>query len=49
MSGGPLLDVDDVTVAYGDAPALRGLTVRVQEGETLAVIGAKGAGKSTLL
>jgi branched-chain amino acid transport system ATP-binding protein len=49
VTGGPLLDVDDVTVAYGDAPALRGLTVRVQEGETLAVIGANGAGKSTLL
>jgi branched-chain amino acid transport system ATP-binding protein len=46
---GPLLEVDDVTVAYGDVPALRGLTVHVAEGETLAVIGANGAGKSTLL
>ncbi|RBY84692.1 ABC transporter ATP-binding protein [Blastococcus sp. TF02A-26] len=45
----PLLEVDDVTVAYGDLPALRGLSVRVAEGETLAVIGANGAGKSTLL
>jgi branched-chain amino acid transport system ATP-binding protein len=49
MTGTPLLEVDDVTVAYGDVPALRGLTVRVAEGETLAVIGANGAGKSTLL
>jgi len=49
VSTAPLLDVDDVTVAYGDVPALRGLTVRVAEGETLAVIGANGAGKSTLL
>ena len=49
MSAAPLLEVDDVTVAYGDLPALRGLTVRVAEGETLAVIGANGAGKSTLL
>jgi branched-chain amino acid transport system ATP-binding protein len=49
MSAAPLLEVDDVTVTYGDVPALRGLTVRVAEGETLAVIGANGAGKSTLL
>jgi branched-chain amino acid transport system ATP-binding protein len=45
----PLLEVDDVDVAYGDVPALRGLSVSVAEGETLAVIGANGAGKSTLL
>ena len=49
MTGVPLLEVEDVVVSYGDVPALRGLTVRVEEGETLAVIGANGAGKSTLL
>jgi branched-chain amino acid transport system ATP-binding protein len=45
----PLLEVDVVHVGYGDLPALRGLTVTVAEGETLAVIGANGAGKTTLL
>ena len=45
----PLLHLDDVHAGYGDVPALRGLTVTVAEGETLAVIGANGAGKSTLL
>ena len=49
MTTGPLLHVDDVHAGYGDVPALRGLTVSVAEGETLAVIGANGAGKSTLL
>ncbi|MBY3551964.1 ABC transporter ATP-binding protein [Modestobacter lapidis] len=44
-----MLHVDDVDAGYGDVPALRGLTVTVAEGETLAVIGANGAGKSTLL
>ncbi|MGY1714515.1 ABC transporter ATP-binding protein [Geodermatophilus sp. SYSU D01106] len=45
----PLLEVDDVEVAYGDAVALPGLSVAVAEGETLALVGANGAGKSTLL
>jgi branched-chain amino acid transport system ATP-binding protein len=49
MSLASLLEVDAVHVGYGDLPALRGLTVTVAEGETLAVIGANGAGKTTLL
>jgi heme exporter protein A len=34
---------------FGDRPALRGVTVTVGEGQTLAVFGANGAGKTTLL
>jgi heme exporter protein A len=34
---------------YGDRPALVGISVRVGEGQTLAVFGANGAGKTTLL
>jgi heme exporter protein A len=34
---------------YGDRPALRGVSISVAEGQTLAVFGANGAGKTTLL
>lgn len=49
-SGTPLLDVDDLVVRYGRAvEALRGVTLQVQEGGIVAVLGSNGAGKSTLL
>jgi branched-chain amino acid transport system ATP-binding protein len=44
-----LLRVDGVDVHYGDFQALYGVSVSVDEGEALAVIGSNGAGKSTLL
>ncbi|MFL5780169.1 MAG: ABC transporter ATP-binding protein [Thermoleophilaceae bacterium] len=34
---------------FGDRPALRGVSIAVGEGQTLAVFGANGAGKTTLL
>ena len=45
----PLLEVDRLASFYGDFQALFDVTLAVDEGETVAVIGANGAGKSTLL
>jgi len=44
-----LLETQGLTAFYGDFQALFGVDLRLEEGETLAVIGANGAGKSTLM
>jgi branched-chain amino acid transport system ATP-binding protein len=49
MTTGALLELDAVEVRYGDFRAIHGLSLSLEEGETLAVMGANGAGKSTLL
>ncbi|MDN3354296.1 ABC transporter ATP-binding protein [Actinomadura sp. DC4] len=44
-----ILEVEDLTVAYGAVRALGGVTLAVPEGSVTAVLGANGAGKTTLL
>ncbi len=49
MSDQPLLQIKNVETFYGKIQALRGVTLDVQEGEIVTLIGANGAGKSTLM
>jgi polar amino acid transport system ATP-binding protein len=48
-SGKPVLEVRDVTKAFGERQVLRGIDLTVREHEAVALIGASGSGKSTLL
>ncbi len=42
-------EVQDISFSYESIPAIRGLTLRVEEGDRIALLGANGSGKSTLL
>jgi branched-chain amino acid transport system ATP-binding protein len=45
----PLLTVDNIEVAYGQIVALHGISLDVEKGEIVTLIGANGAGKTTTL
>jgi branched-chain amino acid transport system ATP-binding protein len=45
----PLLEIRDLGVAYGDVRALWAVSLQVEAGTVVAIVGANGAGKSTLL
>ena len=45
----PLLEIKDMTVAYGRIEALHGISISVEQGELVTLIGANGAGKTTTM
>ncbi len=45
----PLLQIDGLQAGYGGAPVLHGISMSVEQGEIVSVVGANGAGKTTLL
>ncbi|MCW0208361.1 ABC transporter ATP-binding protein [Achromobacter veterisilvae] len=44
-----MLDIDDMEISYGPVRAVRGVSMRIAQGEIVALLGANGAGKSSLL
>jgi osmoprotectant transport system ATP-binding protein len=49
VSTAPLVEFDDVSLAYGERAAVRNIRLQIEKGETLAIVGRSGSGKTTLL
>jgi phospholipid/cholesterol/gamma-HCH transport system ATP-binding protein len=49
MSTAPLLVIEDVVAGYGDQTVLDGISLTVERGEIVVVLGGSGSGKSTLI
>jgi branched-chain amino acid transport system ATP-binding protein len=45
----PILEIDNIKVRYSGLPVLQGISLKVNAGETVCVLGSNGAGKSTLI
>jgi len=48
-SSAPILELHEVHAGYDEVPVLRGVSLQVEAGAMVSIIGANGAGKSTLL
>ena len=45
----PILDVQDIHTYYGDAYVLQGLSLQLEQGQILGLLGRNGVGKTTLV
>jgi branched-chain amino acid transport system ATP-binding protein len=45
----PLLEVEDLHIAYGELEVVRGVSLSVEPGEIITILGSNGAGKTTIL